>query len=105
MLQEVLMYAGLGHYEIIVKADISATHAFFHRRGVGRMKHRFENLVASRLDCGRCEIEEDTETTKFGRHVDAYTKCEGAGGPSTVDWVSGAAVNVTKSWWQRSAEF
>ena len=48
--------------------------------------HRFENLVASRLDCcGRCEIEEDTENTKLGRHVDTYTKCEGTGGLSTVD--------------------
>ena len=38
--------------------------------------HRFENLEASRLDCcGRCEIEEDTENTKLGRHVDAFTKC------------------------------
>ena len=28
--------------------------------------HRFENLVASRLDCcGRCEIEEDTENTEL----------------------------------------
>ena len=42
--------------------------------------------MASRLDCcGRCEIEEDTENTELGRHVDAYTKCEGTGGISTVD--------------------
>ena len=48
--------------------------------------HRFENLVASRLDCcGRCEIEEDTENTELGRHVDAYTRCEGGGGLSTDD--------------------
>ena len=33
------MFAGLGHYEIEVKVDSSAAHAFFHRRGVGRMKH------------------------------------------------------------------
>ena len=39
MLQEVLMFAGLGHYEIEVKVDSNAAHAFFHRRGVGRMKH------------------------------------------------------------------
>ena len=33
--------------------------------------HRFENLVASRLNCcGRCEIEEDTKNSKIGRHVD-----------------------------------
>ena len=37
LLQEVLMFVGLGHYEIEVKVDSSA--AFFHRRGVGRMKH------------------------------------------------------------------
>ena len=38
LLQEVLMFDGLGHYEIEVKVDSSAAHAF-HRRGVGRMKH------------------------------------------------------------------
>ena len=36
LLQKVLMFAGLGHYEIEIKLN---THAFFHRRGVGRMKH------------------------------------------------------------------
>ena len=42
--------------------------------------------MASRFDCcGRCETEEDTENTKLGRHVDAYTKCEGTGSISTVD--------------------
>ena len=30
---------GLGHYEIEIKVDSSAAHAFLHRRGVGRMKH------------------------------------------------------------------
>ena len=39
LLQEVLMLAGLGHSEIEIKVDSSAAHAFFHRRGVGRMKH------------------------------------------------------------------
>ena len=39
LLQEVLMFAGLGHYEIEIKVDSSAAHAFFHRRGVGRMMH------------------------------------------------------------------
>ena len=39
LLQEVFMFAGLGHYEIEVKVDSSAAHAFFHQRGVGRMKH------------------------------------------------------------------
>ena len=49
------------------------------------MKHiDSKNLAASRLDCcGRCEFEEDTENTNFGRHVDAHTRCEGAGGLST----------------------
>ena len=71
------MFVGLGHYEIEIKVDSSAAHAFFHRRGVGRMKH-IDSRMASRLDCcGRCEIEEDTENTKLGRHVDTYTKCEG----------------------------
>ena len=39
LLQEVLMFVGLGHYEIEIKEDRSAAHAFFHKRGVGRMKH------------------------------------------------------------------
>ena len=39
LLQEVLMFAGLGHTEIEIMVDSSAAHAFFHRRGVGRMKH------------------------------------------------------------------
>ena len=39
LLQEVLMFVGLGHYVIEVKVDSSAALAFFHRRGVGRMKH------------------------------------------------------------------
>ena len=37
--QEVLLLAGFGHYVIEVLVDSSAAHAFFHRRGVGRMKH------------------------------------------------------------------
>ena len=39
LLQEVLMFVGLGHYEIEIKVNSSAAHTFFHRRGVGRMKH------------------------------------------------------------------
>ena len=39
LLQEVLMFAGLGHCEIEIKVDSSTAHAFVHRRGVGRMKH------------------------------------------------------------------
>ena len=39
LLQEVLMFAGLGHCEIEIKVESSAAHAFFHRRGVGRTKH------------------------------------------------------------------
>ena len=34
LLPEVLMFTGLGHYEIDIKVDGSAAHAFFHRRGV-----------------------------------------------------------------------
>ena len=47
------MFAGLGHHVIDVKVDSSAAHAFFHRRGVGRMKHTdsrilwLEDLIAA----------------------------------------------------------
>ena len=52
LLQEVLMFAGLGHYEIEIKVDSSAAHAFLHRRGVGRMKHIDSRILwFSRLDC------------------------------------------------------
>ena len=51
LLQEVLMF--VGHYEIQIKVDSSAAHAFFHRRGVGHMKHidsrflRLQDLIAA----------------------------------------------------------
>ena len=45
LLQEVLMFVGLGHYEIEIKVDSSAAHAFFHRRGVGRMKHTDSRIL------------------------------------------------------------
>ena len=54
LLQEVLMFAGLGHNVIEVLVDSSAAHAFFHRRGVGRMKHIdsrvlwLQDLIAAR---------------------------------------------------------
>ena len=87
LLQEVLMFAGLGHYEIEIKVDSSAAHAFFHKRGVGRMKHIDSRILwlQDLIAAGGVEIEEDTENTKLGRHVDAYIKCEGTGGISTVD--------------------
>ena len=44
-LQEVLMFAGLGHYEIETKVDSSTAHAFFPRRGVGRMKHSDSGIL------------------------------------------------------------
>ena len=54
LLQEVLLLAGLGHNVIEVLVDSSAAHAFFHRRGVGRMKHMdsrvlwLQDLIAAR---------------------------------------------------------
>ena len=45
LLQEVLMFVGSGHYEIEIKVDSSAAHAFFHRRGVGRMKHIHSRIL------------------------------------------------------------
>ena len=60
---------GLGHYEIEVKLDSSAAGRIPSTSCGTREAHRFENIVASRLDCcWRCEIEEDTEDTEIGRH-------------------------------------
>ena len=47
------MFAGSGHYDIEIKVDSSAAHAFFQRRGVGRMKHidsrilRLQDFIAA----------------------------------------------------------
>ena len=62
LLQEVLMFAGLGHHAIEVKVDSS-------RRGVGRLKHIdyrvlwLQDLIAAE----ECETEEDPETAKKGK--------------------------------------
>ena len=84
------MFAGMGHYVIEVKVDSSAALAFFSSSGSRTHEaHRLSGLVASKLDCsGRCETEKDPERADFGGHVDAHTKCEGAGGIFTVDWSS-----------------
>ena len=44
LLQEVLMFVVLGHYEIEMKVG-SAAHAFFHWRGVGRMKRMDSRIL------------------------------------------------------------
>ena len=60
--------------------------------------HRFENLVASRLDCcGRCDIEEDIANTELGGHVDAYTGARKNWRCFCRWWVSGVAEIVIKS--------
>ena len=62
LLQEVLMFAGLGGYEIDVRVDSSATRILPSAKGWTHEAQKFENLVASRLHCcGKSEIEEDTE--------------------------------------------
>ena len=61
----------------------AARHAFFHRRGVGRMK-RIDSRILWLQDLIAAGGV-DTENTTLGRHVDAYTKCEGTGGIFTVD--------------------
>ena len=42
-----------------------AWYTFFHRRGVGRMKH-IDSRILWLQNFGRCEIEEDSENAKFG---------------------------------------
>ena len=75
-----------GHSEIEIKGDSSAAHAFFHRRNVGRMKPRDSRILRQQEKIVVEGVSEEvTENTKLGRHVDAYTTCEGTGGISTVD--------------------
>ena len=73
------MFVGLGHYEIDFKMDSSAAHAFFHRRGVGRMKHIDSRILwlQDLTAAGGVRLKKNIENTKLGRHVDTYTKCEG----------------------------
>ena len=87
LLQEVLIFVGLGHYEIEIKVNSSAAHAFFHRRGVGRMKHIDSRILwlQDLIAAGGVRVNKIPRTQKLGRHVDAYTKCEGTGGIFTVD--------------------
>ena len=87
LLQEALTSAVLGHYENEVKVDSNAAHAFFHRRGVGRMKHIYSKILwlQDLIATVGLRLKKIPRTQNFGRHVDAYTRCEGAGGLSTVD--------------------
>ena len=45
LLQEVLVFARLGHHVIEVKMDNHAAHAFYHPRRVGRMKQTDSRVV------------------------------------------------------------
>ena len=87
LLQEVLMFAGLGHYEVDVKVDSSAAHAFFHRRSVGRMKHIdsrilwLQDLIAP----GGVRLKKIPRTQNLADMLTHTPGCEGAEGLSTVD--------------------
>ena len=100
LLQEVLMFAGLGHYENEVKVDSSAAHAFFHRRGVGRMKHIYSKILwlQDLIATGGLRLKKIPRTHNFGRHVDAYTRCEGFrqlfSGPNQFQMRVSRALNV-----------
>ena len=87
LLQEVLMFAGLGHCVIEVKVDSSAAHAFFHRRGVGRMRHTDSRVLwlQDLIAVGGVKLKKIARYTESGGYVDAYTKCERTGGLSAVD--------------------
>ena len=45
LLQEVLVFARVGHHVIEVKMDNHAAHAFYHPQGVGRMKQTDSRVV------------------------------------------------------------
>ena len=79
LLQEVLMFVGLGHYEIEIKVDSSAAHAFFHRRGVGRMKHIDSRILwlQDLISAGGVRLKKIPRTQNLADMLTAYTKCEG----------------------------
>ena len=65
--------------------DSSAAHAFFHRRSVGRMKHIDSGILwlQDLIAAGGVRLKKIPRTQNLA--VDAYTKCVGTGGISTVD--------------------
>ena len=82
--QEVSMFAGLGHHVIEVKVDSSGgANIFSICRGFGRMKHIDSRILwlQDLIAAGDVKL----KRTEFGGYVDAYTKCERAGGLSAVD--------------------
>ena len=75
-------------YEFEIKVDSNAAQAFFHRRGtVGRMKHIDSRILwlQDLIAAGGVSLKKTPRTLKLGRHVDAYSKCEGTGRISSVD--------------------
>ena len=87
LFQEVLMFGGLGHYEIEIKVVSGAAHAFFHRRGVGRMKHTDSRILGlpDLISAGGVRVKKIPTTQNLADMFDAYTKCQGTEGISTVD--------------------
>ena len=87
LLQEMLMCVGLGHYEIEIKVDSSAAHAFFHRRGVGRMKHIDSRILwlQDLIAAGDVRVKKIPRTQNLADMLTHTHKCEGTGGVSTVD--------------------
>ena len=87
LLQEVLMFPGLGHYEIEIKVDSSAAHAFFHRRGVGRIKHMdsrtlwLQDLIA----VGGVRLKKIPRTQNLADMLTHTPSAKELGGLSTVD--------------------
>ena len=102
LLQEVLMFAGVGHYEIEIKVDSSAAHAFFHPRGVERMKHIDSRILwlQDLIAAGSVRLKKIQRT-----HILADMLAHTPGAKELevfLPWmVSGVAVNVTRSWWSR----
>ena len=75
LLQEVLMFAGLGQYEIEIKVESSAAHAFFQRRGVGRMKHIDSRIfwLQDLIAAGGVRLKKIPRTQKFLANMLTHT--------------------------------
>ena len=55
------------------------------RQEIGSSSEQVHNILGISTSGAKQTIEKGTGIAELGRHVDAYTKCEGTGGISTVD--------------------
>ena len=98
------MFAGLGNYLTEVKVENGATHAFFHRRGVRRMKQLDSRILwlQALIAAGSVRLNKISRTQNF---VDMLTNTPGAEKLEVLrdkEWLSRNITNRYRSRWSRN---